>query len=62
MKRQDKGYPSYTYGLAKIEFCGENGDAMYITIGDTVFYVDNSTDEQIMECWNNNEEDLIKHD
>ena len=31
-------------------------DSAYITIGDWTFYIDNSTDEQIMECWNKKEE------
>ena len=30
---------------------GTNGRAMYITIDGYVFYIDNTTNEQIMECW-----------
>jgi len=30
---------------------GTNGRAMYITIDGYMFYIDNTTDEQIMECW-----------
>ena len=30
---------------------GTNGKAMYITIDGYVFYIDNTTNEQIMECW-----------
>ena len=36
----------------KIEIVdGTNGRAMYITIDGYMFYIDNTTDEQIMECW-----------
>lgn len=37
----------------KIEICSEK--AMYITIDDHVYYIDNSTNEQIMECWKKDE-------
>ena len=30
---------------------GTNGRAMYITIDGYMFYIDNTTDEQIIECW-----------
>ena len=30
---------------------GTNGRAMYIKIDGYTFYIDNTTDEQIMECW-----------
>jgi len=30
---------------------GTNGRAMYIEIDGYTFYIDNTTDEQIMECW-----------
>ena len=35
----------------KIEICADNGKAMYITIDGYTFYIDNTTNEQIMECW-----------
>ena len=35
----------------KIEICSPDGRAMYITIDGNVFYIDNTTNEQIMECW-----------
>ena len=35
----------------KIEICSPDGRAMYITLDDYVFYVDNTTNEQIIECW-----------
>ena len=34
-----------------IEICSHDGKAMYIRIDDYTFYIDNTTDEQIMECW-----------
>ena len=40
----------------KIEICGNDGDAMYITIKGTVFYIDNSTGENIMDCWEEEDE------
>ena len=36
---------------------GTNGRAMYIKIDGYTFYIDNTTNEQIMECWNNKEID-----
>ena len=30
---------------------GTNGRAMYIEIDGYTFYIDNTTDEQIMKCW-----------
>ena len=30
---------------------GTNGRAMYIKIDGYTFYIDNTTDEQIMKCW-----------
>ena len=44
----------------KIEICSPDGKAMFITINDTVFYIDDTTDEQIMECWNKCEHDEMK--
>ena len=35
----------------KIEICSPDGRAMYVTIDGYVFYIDNSTNEQIMDCW-----------
>ena len=34
-----------------IEICSPDGKAMYITIDGYIFYIDNTTNEQIMECW-----------
>ena len=34
-----------------IEICSPDGKAMYITIDGWMFYIDNTTNEQIMECW-----------
>ena len=34
-----------------IEICSPDGKAMYITIDGWIFYIDNTTNEQIMECW-----------
>jgi len=39
------------FGYPKIEICSPDGKAMYITIDGYVFYIDNTTDEQIIECW-----------
>ena len=36
-----------------IEICSPDGKAMYITIDGWMFYIDNTTNEQIMECWKN---------
>ena len=35
----------------KIEICSPDGRAMYVTIDGYVFYIDNTTNEQIMDCW-----------
>ena len=37
----------------KIEKCSDK--SVYVTIDDWVFYIDNSTDEQIIEKWKENE-------
>ena len=42
----------------KIEICSPDGRAMYVTIDGYVFYIDNTTNEQIMDCWK--ESDYIK--
>ena len=42
----------------KIEICSPDGRAMYVTIDGYVFYIDNTTNEQIMDCWK--ETDYIK--
>ena len=34
-----------------IEICSTDGKAMRIKIDGYVFYIDNTTNEQIMECW-----------
>ena len=34
-----------------IEICSPDGRAMYVTLDGYVFYIDNTTNEQIMECW-----------
>ena len=39
------------FGCPKIEICSPDGKAMYITMDGYVFYIDNTTNEQIMECW-----------
>mgnify|MGYP001072474045 CR=1 FL=1 len=39
------------FGYPKIEICSPDSKAMYITIDGYVFYIDNTTNEQIMECW-----------
>ena len=46
----------------KIEICGADGKAMYITIDDYVFYIDNTTNEHIMDCWNKNEDCGVEHE
>ena len=40
-----------------IEICSPDGKAMRIKIDGYVFYIDNTTNEQIMECWNNKDID-----
>ena len=35
----------------RIKVCSPDGRAMYIKIDGYTFYIDNTTDEQIMECW-----------
>jgi len=42
----------------KIEICSPDGRAMYVTIDGYVFYIDNTTNEQIMDCWK--ETDYVK--
>jgi len=34
-----------------IEICSPDGKAMRIKIDGFTFYIDNTTNEQIMECW-----------
>ena len=35
----------------KIEICSPDGKAMYVTLDGYIFYIDNTSNEQIMECW-----------
>jgi len=54
--------PLISYNIARnnerinMEIDVRSKNSAYITIGDWVFYIDNSTNEQIMECWNKKEE------
>jgi hypothetical protein len=41
----------------KIDVRSEN--SVYIEIDDYVFYIDNSTNEQIMDCWVKGKEDKL---
>jgi hypothetical protein len=41
----------------KMEIDQRSDESVYITIGDWVFYIDNSTDEQIVEKWKEKEHD-----
>jgi len=38
-----------------MEIDQRSDESVYITIGDWVFYIDNSTDEQIVEKWKEKE-------
>ena len=37
--------------MSEMEIDKRSEESVYITMGDWVFYIDNSTDEQIMEKW-----------
>jgi hypothetical protein len=38
-----------------MEIDQRSDESVYITIGDWIFYIDNSTDEQIVEKWKEKE-------
>ena len=40
-----------------MEIDQRSDESVYITIGDWIFYIDNSTDEQIVEKWKEKEHD-----
>ena len=41
----------------KIEICSPDGRAMYITIDNHVYYIDNTTDEHIIQHWEESKDD-----
>jgi hypothetical protein len=41
--------PVILYGDAEITICGPDGRALWITIGSTVYYIDDSANEQIVQ-------------